>query len=1017
MKRISRASANFIRAVLFLLGGCAAWDGCVYAQEFRSTLRVEVRDSSGAAIVAANIELADQSSGLRIEQSANSAGEIELQGILPGTYSLTVSAAGFAPHKQSVVVAISTHAAVRTVLTPETLRQAVEVKDRGPSLATQPLEASSSTIQTVITANDIDEVPLSARSFANIALMAPFTAPVEPSDPTKARITAVSFGGSSGLNIDFSVDGGDNNDDFIGGFLQNYSPEAMQEFVVRSAQFGVDTSRTNGGSIILSTRRGANDWHGSASYYYRGKNLDARNPLDNPEPDPKQPFARQNGVATLGGPLKRDKLWLFSSYEYVDENASVAYSRASQTEFQALAQLASDGLIPGVPSITVPTNVLVPFRDTLFTTRVDWAQSERSQWFLRGSLDRNHTQNDLVQQAALPSTGSTTTSNYYNILLSEQWRFAPGWLGALTLEASSFHHTKVRNSELGLALAFPFSANFLTTSGFETFGDNQFATVISAFPAARDQQKYQLRYDVSRSFGRHAVRFGVNVIHEPVLRGALAARAEHLVQFTQDPSFYLTNPAQFVADYTCTAAALPDTTCRDTDGGDGTFAQSLRRLGFYAEDGWRITPSLTVNAGLRYDTTFGLFVASGRDQTQNPAFSTLRALDVPLVNGIPHDYRKAFAPRLGIAYSPGASQRTVLRAGVGLYYNDLAQNGWVDAFTAVNQAIAPCGTYDVANPACLPSGHNAGQGALIDPHYHTPYALQASAGVEHDFDKGWRLSLTYEHQEGNHQYRRYEYIAGFSLPTASPNISLFRGDNRSSYNGLAVQLQHRFSDRFELTANYVLASATTWGAVVGELFDYVNGVSNPMNAFGPGDHGPSGEDIRHRFVLIGTLQLPWRLEFSTLSQFESARPFTVGTPADILNDGFSGNDRAVVNGVQTSLDQFRGTPFYQMDLRVSRNIALGERVTLRPFAEFFNLFNRQNPGNNYVGDISALPTPVNDFSNATAFCLDGPTCTQTSPITSYKQLRVPAGALGDFFGPGTTVGIPFAAQLGLKLTF
>jgi hypothetical protein len=890
------------------------------------------------------------------------------------------------------------------------------VHDSGPSLASRPLDTSSSTVQTVITSGELDEVPLSARSFANIAIMAPFTAPVEPSDPTKARITAVSFGGSSGLNIDLCVDGGDNNDDFIGGFLQNYSPEAMQEFVVRSSQFGAETSRSNGGSIILSTRRGANDWHGGASYYYRGQDLNARNPLDNPEPDPKQPFSRQNAVGTFGGPLHRDKLWFFTSYEYIHENASVAYSLDAQSQFNALAQLASQGLIPGVSSIPVPTSVPVPFRDNLFDVRLDWTQSANSQWFLRASLDRNNTQNDLVQQAALPSTGSATISNYYNILLSQQYRFSPNWLGVLTLEASNFHHTKERNSDLGLALAFPFSANFHTTSGFETFGDNQFVTVVSAFPIARDQQKYQFRYDLFRSSGSHPIRFGVNLIHEPVLRGALASTAEHLVQFTQDPSFYLANPAQFVADYNCTASALPDTTCADTPAGDGAFAQSLRRLGFYVEDSWRVNPSFTINAGLRYDTTFGLFIASGRDQSQNPALSTLRTLGIPLVLGIPHDYRRAFAPRLGIAYAPGASQHTVLRAGVGLYYNDLAQNGWVDAFTAVNQPIAPCTVYDLSNPACLPSGANGGQGALIDPHYHSPYALQASAAFEHDFAKNWRLSLTYEHQEGDHQYRRYEFVSGFSLPAASPNISLFRTDNRSSYNGLAVQLQHRFSNRFELTANYVLSHATTWGAVVGELFDYVNGVSNPLNAFGPGDHGPSGEDIRHRFVLIGTLQLPWRFEVSTLSQFESARPFTIATPADIGNDGFSGNDRAVVNGVQTSLDQFRGTPLYQVDLRVSRNISLGERLQLRPFAEFFNLFNRQNPGNNYVGDISALPIPVNSLTNATAFCLNS-ACTQTAPITSYKQLRVPAGVLGDFFGPGTTVGIPFAAQLGLKLTF
>ena len=989
----------------------------VGAQEFRASLLIEVTDSSGGAIPSARVALAGRESSTNMVRSTDARGEARFVALTPATYALTVAASGFAPNTQNVVVAIGGQPVLRISLTPESLRESVEVRDHGPSLSSQPLETASSTVETVVTAEDLDEIPLSARSFANIAIMAPFTAPVEPSDPTKARITAVSFGGSSGLNIDFSVDGGDNNDDYIGGFLQNYSPEAMQEFVVRSAQFGSDTSRTNGGSIILSTRRGTNDWHGSAAYYYRGKNLNARNPLDNPAPDPKQPLARQNGVATVGGPLRREKLWLFSSYEYVDENASVAYSSNSQAQFAALAQLASQGLIPGVPFIAVPNNIPVPFRDTLFTTRLDWTPSKNSQWFLRGSLDRNHTQNDLVQQAALPSTGSTTTSDYYNILVSQQQVFSPEWFGALTLEASNFHHSKVRNSELGLALAFPFSATLLTTSGFETFGDNQFVTPISAFPIARDQQKYQFRYDVARSSGRHAVRFGVNLIHEPVLRGRLASSTEHLVQFTEDPAFYLANPVQFVADYRCTAAALPDTTCTDTRASDGAFAQSLRRLGFYVEDSWRVTGSFTVNAGLRYDTTFGLFIASGRAQTQNPAYSTLAALDIPLVSGIPHDYRKAFAPRLGFAYAPGGSQHTVFRAGAGLYYNDLAQNGWVNAFTAVNRPIMPCSRYDPANPACLPSGTNGGQGALIDPHYHTPYALQASAAYEHDFAKDWRLSLTYEHQQGNHQYRRYEYVAGFTLPVDSPNISLFRTDNRSSYNGLAVQLQHRFSDRFELTANYVLAHATTWGAVVGELFDYVNGVSNPLNAFGPGDHGPSGEDIRHRFVLIGTLQLPWRFELSTLSQFESARPFTMATPADILHDGFSGNDRAVVDGVQTSLDEFRGTPFYQVDLRVSRNIALGERVTLRPFAEFFNLFNRQNPGNNYLGDISALPTPVNSLTNATAFCLDGPVCTQTLPITSYRQLRVPAGALGDFFGPGTTVGIPFAAQLGVKITF
>ena len=955
------------------------------AQEFRGSLLATILDSTGSRIPGADVSLTQDKFGVAREAKSNTRGEARFEALQPGTYTVTTRAVGFMEKTAAVVVAVGSQPTLVITLEPQTVRETVQVRDRGPSLATQPIETTSNTVKTVIASADLDEVPLSARSFANISLLAPFTAPVEPSDPTKARITAVSFGGSSGLNVDLSVDGGDNNDDYIGGFLQNYSPEAIQEFVVRTAQFGADTPRTNGGSVIISTRRGTDDWHGSLSYYYRGQTFNARNALDNPAPNPKQPFSRQNGVATLGGPIKPRKVWFFSSYEYIDENASAAYSAKSLSEFSALSQLAGAGELPNLTSIgAIPTSVPVPFRDTLFSTRADWAQSLRSQWFVRGSLDRNRTQNDLLQQGALPSTGATTNSNYYNLLLNNQFQFLPSWLGTLTLEASGFHHTKLRNSMIGEALNFPFTVSFLTTSGLETFGDNQFATTIANFPVQRDQQKYQFRYDVSHSSGPHATRFGINLIHEPVLRGALASNLETVFTYPKDPGFYVANPGVLA---TC-SSSTPDPNCPSTITSgprDGSFSQSIRRLGFYAEDSWRVTPSFTLNAGLRYDTTFGLFIASGRDQRANPALT-----GNGVVSGVPHDYRKAFAPRVGIAYAPHGSTTTVLRAGAGLYYNDLAQNGWVDAFTAVN-------TFNLANGTSTPG--------LIDPNYHTPYALTASAGYEHAFHSDWRISVTYEHQQGVHQYRRYEF----------PAFSLFRTDNRSIYNGLALQVQHSFSHRFELTANYVLSHATTWGATVGELFDYVNGVSNVDNAFGPGDHGPSGEDIRHRLVLAGVLQLPWKFEASTLSQFESARPFTMTTPADINGDGVA-NDRAVVNGVQTSLDEFRGKPFYQADFRVSRNIVLGERVTLRPFVEFFNLFNRQNPGNNYVPDISALPTPVNNLANATAFCLN-PACTQTGPITSLNQLRVPAGALGDFFGLSTTVGIPFAAQLGVKLSF
>ena len=107
---------------------------------------------------------------------------------------------------------------------------------------------------------------------------------------------------------------------------------------------------------------------------------------------------------------------------------------------------------------------------------------------------------------------------------------------------------------------------------------------------------------------------------------------------------------------------------------------------------------------------------------------------------------------------------------------------------------------------------------------------------------------------------------------------------------------------------------------------------------------------------------------------------------------------------------------FNVDVSLMKEFKIGERGTLVPFVEFFNLLNRQNPGNNYAGDVAGLPIPVNDTANVTALCLN-PACTASKPVRSINDLRVPAGALGDFFGLGTTVGIPFAAQLGVRFRF
>jgi hypothetical protein len=1039
----------------------------LHAQNPRGSLRGTVQDASGARISSAKIVAQLSGSSVKREAASQDQGEFRLDDLLPGNYRITISAAGFAPAQAEVIIAVATVRDIAVTMKPAATSETVNVQGSSSSITTETIDTSSAVRGGVVGSQDLETLPLPARSFANIAYLVPGTEPVEPSDPTKARITAVSTGGSSGLNNELSVDGAENSDDWIGGFLQNFSPDGIQEFAVRTSNEDADTGWTTAGSVVITTKRGSNEWHGDAAFYERAAALNARFPIENPAEtctngvcvnNPKQPFSRQNYIGTFGGPIAKDKVWFFTSFENVHENASIAYSPASITQFDALAQLASEGLIAGVPSIAVPEFVPIPFRDYLSSLRLDWAQSAKSNWFLRASSDSYLTHNALVQQGTLPSTGLVTHNNYWNVAVANSYTFNATWLGNLVLDASLLHLTQTRNSDLGFALAFPFSSTALTISGFETFGDNQFATPITLFPDLRNQDKYQFRYDLSHVAGSHALKFGIDFIHEPVLSGAFPGNQETIYKFPQNPTYYVANPSQFPIDLASGASTTP--------AHDGNFSQDVQRLAFYAEDSWRVSHQLTVNYGLRYQTTWGLFLGSGRSETENAAYLTLEALDITTVPSVPQDYRKQIAPRLGIAYSPGSSGKTVIRAGFGLYYDDLAQNGWATAFQGVNNSnftTGTCtleggpGTYSLIGSGCLagglgplapvPTPANTVTGNLVGSPYKTPYAIHTTGGVQHAFNQNWLMSADYVHEQGNHGYRGFPYTSDSSLFTplistaeppneyatdqmnVVPNVNVFESDNRSSYNGLLLHLQGNMR-RFNLVANYQLSKAQTWGCLLGELFDYVDGVcpqepgqpnAGLLNAFGQGDYGPSGEDVRHRFVLAGLVHLPGGFELSTINQVESARPITVtnANNTDRIYIQFSGASQPSY----TSLDEFRGTPYIQSDLRVTRPFKIKERWQVDPFIEFFNLFNRNNPGANYAVNVVQLPVPSLQMTpnslgqTIVSDICTNPGCSQTVPITSRKQLEIPEGALGDFFGPGTTVGIPFAAQLGMRVTF
>ena len=417
----------------------------------------------------------------------------------------------------------------------------------------------------------------------------------------------------------------------------------------------------------------------------------------------------------------KNKVWFFTSFEAVHEDASIAYSPASTTQFQALAQLASQGLITGVPSISVPANVPIPFRDYIASVRFDWAQSPKSSWFLRTSADSYLTHNALVQQGTLPSTGLTTHNNYWNVALSNTYTFSPTWLGNLVLDASLLHLTQARNSDLGFALAFPFSSTALTISGFETFGDNQFATPITLFPDLRNQEKYQFRYDLSHVAGSHGLKFGVDFIHEPVLSGAFASTAETLAQYVNNPDLLCPKPRR-VRNLHPAVHKLHrfgrlnlqfHSRRRRNFFAECSAARVLRRglLAHLASTHGQLRPALSDHLGI-------IRQVRAEAKPDNSAYITLRHCRFRLCPA----FRRITASRSRLALGSPTLQATARRLcfapALACYYDDLAQNGWATAFQGINNTnftTGTCaltggpGTYALVGAGCL-TGRRRGHG-------------------------------------------------------------------------------------------------------------------------------------------------------------------------------------------------------------------------------------------------------------------------------------------------------------------
>ena len=972
-----------------------------------------VRDPSGAVVANATVTAINKGTNAERKTTTSSEGAYELTQLVPGEYRLEVDAAGFGRFVQENV---TVNVLSRVTVEPE-LKAAGSAEQVTVTGETSPvIETTKTDVGGVVTQRQLENLPVNGRSFASLAVLVPGATQAPSFDPTKARTGSFSVGGATGRNINITIDGGDNKDNVVGGILQNYTMEGIQEFALSTQRFSAANGRSGGALLSVISKSGTNQLHGSLFGFFRDEKFNANAPKLLAEANPtlfepgdtvKPPFNRQQFGGSIGGPVVKDKLFWFGTVEHTRERASSIVPSSAFNEISLLAPLGYNAV----------RFLQQPFDDTQFTVKGDWHPADTHSVSLRYAQQNNKALNDQAGFLTVytdEAGGDKQINDLHSLLGSWTWIASPKVVNQVLYQWSTFNNQILATSDL---------ANLTFADGLITVGRN------GNVPQQTTQRKHQFRDDLTWNRGNHGLKFGADFVYEPEIAGYFAFASTPNYNFVDTITNIATDRSTYPQGF-FTPGVVDTITVA---GGDPStaFLDPAKQFAWYVQDDWKVSPRLTLNLGLRYDVDLG-FVDNKR-QANNRALRALEIIGSPYAARRAKDDRNNFSPRVGFAYDLLGSGRSVIRGGYGIYYDQSFQN--VVTF-AVQQAhdeiygtvLDDSSGLSFASPAPVvvrpfTNPQPGTRGRIIDPDFVSPYSQQWNIGYAQEIGKNMGIEFDYIHILGLHEFtgldinprtgpllglqrtdptsaaprllaplfaaHAAELVAEFGTASPFARITAARSDGRSRYDAFTVSFRRRYANRFTFNAHYTLAKARAWYTQSG---DFGNSPQNALKPFDPAaDFGPSDQDERHRFVMSGVFDLPWGFQVAPILQLASARPYSIlpdqGVP-DINRDGVA-NDRETPDGNdQNHLPPGteRGDNFKQVNVRVSKYFNFRENIKLGFFFEGFNLFNTANFGASYQ---NVVGTP--DFKR---------------PINFF-------GATG-FSEP---LGIPFQAQFGFRLSF
>ncbi len=1039
MKKLNLKQTSTAMLTAWLLALTLVVPSAALAQTANTgTITGVVENEKGEVVPNATVRAVNIGTNATREATTSSEGVYEITQLVPGTYRLEVEAQGFSRYVQEgTVVNVLQRTTANPVLRVGGIGETVNV-----SADTAPLvETSKTDVGGVIDQRRLDNLPVNGRSFASLAILIP-GATLQPSfDPTKSRVGTFSVGGSTGRNLNITVDGGDNKDNAVGGILQNFSMEGIQEFALSTQRFSAANGRSGGALLSVISKSGSNSVHGSLFGFFRDDKLNANAPallaksntfIFEPGDAVKPPFSRQQFGGSIGGPIKKDKAFFFGTAERTRERGNSIVSSSDRAEIRFLEPFGYKA-VQFLPQ---------PFNDWQYTVKGDFNLNPKNTLVTRFSGQNNNALNDqagfLLVRTDL-SGGNESLNTLYSFLANETWVVSQSIVNQFTYQYSTFDNRINATTDLN-NLAFP---------GGIVVGRN------GNVPQRTIQKKHQFRDDLSWNRGNHGFKFGTDFVYEPTLGGIFAFTSAPSYSFNFDPGDIARNPGQFPQGFrtrqvlpgpitcstftngpVCTAADLAGVGVVaqiDLAGGDPSFnlRDGAKQFAWYVQDDWKLSPRFTLNIGVRYDVDIG-FVDAGHARENRP-FRALQIIGSPFARHTPKDDKNNFSPRIGFAWDLNGNTRSVLRAGYGIYFDQSFLNVPLFAVQQANPEIYANFTNSDDNlaidspppaiPRPLTNPRSGSRGRMLDQDFESPYSQQWNVGFAQELGKNMALEFDYVHILGLHEFTSLdinprvgplrnaqrgqsassfprilaplfaahaaELTAAFGTATPFGRITVAQSDGRSRYDAFTVSFRRRYANKYQLNAHYTLSKAQAW---FGQTGDFGNQAQNVFDKWDPINFGPSDADERHRFVLSGIFDLPLGFQVAPIFQIASARPYSIfpSCGCDINRDGVTVDRDSVNPGVDDQhhlpLNPIRGDSFQQLNVRVSKFFNFGEQRKLGLFFEAFNVFNTANFGR--------------EFQN----------------VTGAKDFGKPLNFFGAT-GFSEPLGIPFQGQLGVRFSF